>query len=156
MNIIQNITRKELLSEAAGISFIVRRWAKILKQEVEEQSTAHKEVELKKIKDKPKPQEPKRGGSLGLNPEQEKYNDPFYWEDESSKGKGSHGSPRSSDFDEEDWWKYSYSKKGEGGTYYQKNYGEGDKGKPKSRFNIFLAILILQALRNQKELIQKH
>ena len=34
MNNIRKITRKELLNEVAGISFIVRKWAKILEDEV--------------------------------------------------------------------------------------------------------------------------
>ena len=55
MNNIRKITRKELLNEVAGISFIVRKWAKILEDEVDEQLALHKEEELKKIKNNPKP-----------------------------------------------------------------------------------------------------
>lgn len=55
MNIIRKIAKQELLlKEEAGISFIVRRWAKILKAEVESQLKEHKESELAKIKDKSK------------------------------------------------------------------------------------------------------
>lgn len=55
MNIIRKITKQELLlKEEAGISFIVRRWAKILKNEVEEQLKEHRESELAKSKNKSK------------------------------------------------------------------------------------------------------
>ena len=49
MNTIQKITRQELISEAAGISFIVRKWAKILEKEVKEQVDLHDKEERAKL-----------------------------------------------------------------------------------------------------------
>lgn len=103
MNTILNITRKTLLNEVAGISTIVREWAKILKKEVETQNRAYKEEELKKI---------------AGEPEDEK-SDPFYWEDEFSKGKGSKGQPR------------SYMKEDRGrskSVYYKRRYKDEPQG----------------------------
>lgn len=133
-HLIRNITRQELLSEAAGISFIVRDWAKILKSEVEEQLKAHKEDELAKIKNKPTEtpveknfnnekaynqnqlsldfdQEEEEEGFFDKEPTEKDINknDPFYWEDESSRGKGSRSDKDWDDFDE---WesRYRYDK----------------------------------------------
>ena len=61
MNTILNITRKTLLNEVAGISFIVREWAKILEQEVREQNETHRETELQKMeKETPTKTAPKK------------------------------------------------------------------------------------------------
>lgn len=102
-NIIRKIAKQELLKEEAGISFIVRKWAKILKNEVEEQLKEHRAEELAKIESK-KSQSQKPSSKqiefdfgdeeeyleltdpFNLGPEE---SDPFYWEDETSRGTGS-------------------------------------------------------------------
>lgn len=125
MNTILNITRKTLLHEVAGISFIVREWAKILEQEVKEQYEEHKKRELEKIeKESPKVKKSETGRQTYFDfPESETgKNDPFYWEDETGKGSGSKGKSRWED-DDENW--FSSWKRGEkGGKYYKKSYGE--------------------------------
>jgi hypothetical protein len=88
MNSIRKITRKTLLNEVAGISFIVRKWADILEKEVKEQMAAHRETEMKKIQSEPK-EKPKKPQTSFDFPEDDKKNDPFYWEDESGYGSGS-------------------------------------------------------------------
>ena len=136
MNNIRKIARKELLNEVAGISFIVRKWAKILEDEVDEQLALHKEEELKKIKDNPKPtkKETPKQSSFDF-PEDEYFglfddkddkgvdkNDPFYWEDET-------GSSNKKKYDDEDWfssYKKSDWKNREGGYYKKGGYGEHD------------------------------
>lgn len=102
-NIILETTRKTLLNEVAGISEIVRVWAKILKNEVSEQAEEHFNKNIKKSE----PEEPIE--SKQSKPE----DDPFYWEDENSKGYGSSSKSRW----EDDW--FSYKKK-----YYKKRYQE--------------------------------
>lgn len=121
-----------MLSEVAGISFIVRDWAKILQKEVQDKNEEHQKVELEKIKsEKPKSEKPKT-------------DDPFYWEDETSKGTGSKAKPWQED---EDWpfnfspedmkrvfgseskksgkrWKQNDFKKG---GYYKKSYGSEEE-----------------------------
>lgn len=136
MDNILKITRQVLLKETAGISFIVRKWAKILEKEVDEQLAEHRKTELAKIEAKKasEPQKPKYNKDddyydlndpFGLGNEDDKKNDPFYWEDETSKGKGS----RSSD-EEEDWY-YNSNKKNDK-SYYKKNYNrEGDNKEQK-------------------------
>lgn len=101
-NIILETTRKILLNEVAGISEIVRVWAKILKNEVEQQAEAHFEKHYESIK-----KEPETKTSI--------EDDPFYWEDEYSKGLGSQGKSKSKWSDE---W-YNYKK-----NYYKKNYSK--------------------------------
>lgn len=143
MDLIRKIAKQELLNEAAGISFIVRKWAKILKEEVETQLKEHREEELAKIKAKeteqPKPQsnqlefdfseteddDLELTDPFGLGPEDddERYNDPFYWEDETSKGKGSKSTDDWSD--EWDEWesRFRYYKadwRNRDGGYYKK------------------------------------
>ena len=98
-NIILETTRKVLLNEVAGISEIVRVWAKILKNEVEKQAEAHFEKHY---------EEPTK-----KEPETNIEDDPFYWEDEYSKGLGSQGKSKWSD----EW--YNYKK-----NYYKKNYSK--------------------------------
>jgi hypothetical protein len=151
MNIIRNIAKKELLKESkqlnevAGISFIVRRWAKILKREVEEQQDDHKKIELAKIKNKPKEEtEDDFNNSRSYNgpsidksqmemdfPEDDgtdiDKNDPFYWEDETSRGKGSQGT----EWDDYDEWesRFRYDKQAnwrnrDGGKDYYKKGGK--------------------------------
>jgi len=123
MNSVLKITRKELLKEVAGISYIVREWAKILKQEVTEQNRIHKEKELEKVKT-----EPKKGSNLGKD-------DPFYWEDEFSKGTGTKGKSRWSDYDD---WFSSYSKKNKREKqkgYYSRRY-EDDPYATYSGYNV--------------------
>lgn len=124
MNTILNITRKTLLNEVAGISFIVREWAKILEQEVREQNETHRETELQKMeKETPTKTAPKKSeeNDYGMG------GDPFYWEDETGKGYGSKGDKKSDD----DWFSSeleSWKKKNKrwkeirGGSYYKKNY----------------------------------
>jgi len=129
MNSIRKITRKTLLNEVAGISFIVRKWADILEKEVSEQMKSHRESEMKKIKDEPKRESPKYSQSSFDFPETEKddkKNDPFYWEDESGSGSGS---KYKNDDDYFGSWKknkkYSEWKEREGG-YYKKRYKSDD------------------------------
>lgn len=66
-NIIHQIIKEELLRERAGISEVVRQWAKIIKNIIAEEQTAHREEQSKKQPETQKP-DPK--------------DDPFYWEDE--------------------------------------------------------------------------
>ena len=128
MDSILKITRKELLNEVAGISFIVREFAKILKDEVDEQNKVHREKEMKKISSEPKVEPTK--------PESQKYtkvelfdddekNSPFYWEDEFSKGKGSKGESKSDDSEDYKNWVKSYEKKDKKWKekgYYKRRY----------------------------------
>lgn len=73
MEYIRNLIKKTLINEVAGISFIVRKWADILDQEVDKKLEEHEEEYLKK-----------------LNPEEKSpMDDPFYWQDETGKGFGS-------------------------------------------------------------------
>ncbi len=141
MDLIRKIAKRELLSETAGISFIVRKWVKILKEEVETQLKEHKEEELAKIKaketKKPKqleldfPETPEERDErleltdpFGLGPEDDdERNDPFYWEDETSRGKGS--KKIDDDFGDYDEWesRWGYDKKGWGnrdGGFFKK------------------------------------
>lgn len=74
MNSIRNTIRKELLREAAGISYVVREWAKIIKDIILDEVEAHREEQLAKKKPTEKKEDP--------------YSDPFYWEDESSSAYG--------------------------------------------------------------------
>ena len=67
MNFLLKTIKKELIKEAAGISNVVREWAKVIKSAVEEQNETHREKELEKSQK-----------------EDPKINDPFYWEDEYS------------------------------------------------------------------------
>lgn len=129
MNNIRKITRKTLLNEVAGISFIVRKWADILEKEVAEQMKSHRENEMKKIQNEPKKEEPKYSQSSFDFPETEKNgekNDPFYWEDESGSGSGS---KYKQDDDYFSSWKknknYKEWKEREGG-YYKKRYKSDD------------------------------
>jgi len=125
MNNIRKITRKTLLNEVAGISFIVRKWADILEKEVKEQMAAHRETEMKKIQSEPK-EKPKKPQTSFDFPEDDKKNDPFYWEDESGSGSGS---KYKRDDDYFSSWKkdkrYSDWKEREGG-YYKKRYQSDD------------------------------
>lgn len=107
MSLIRKITKKELLKEEAGISFIVRKWAKILKEEVENKLKEHREKKLDSKDD-------------------DKLNDPFYWEDETSFGKGS--KKYLDIWDEYDEWEniWGYDKKKDNLDYpksYRSDYG---------------------------------
>lgn len=135
MNSILKITRKELLNEVAGISFIVREWAKILKDEVDEQNKVHREKEMKKISSEPKAEPTK--------PESQKYtqvelfdddekNSPFYWEDEFSKGKGSEGESKSGDW--EDYNNWVKSDKKNLNFFYEKGKKWRERGYYKRRY----------------------
>ena len=145
MSLIRKITKQELLKEEAGISFIVRKWAKILKEEVETQLKEHREEELAKIKAKgtEKTQPPKKQSPqleldfpesdeereeyleltdpFGLGPEDDddKLNDPFYWEEETSYGKGS--KKDLDNWDEYDEWESRWG-------YDKKNWRDRDGG----------------------------
>ena len=78
MDSIGKITRKTLLNEVAGISFIVRSWADILEKEVNEKLKSHRESHTEK-------QElPKTSTSTQTSAN----DDPFYWEDEYGSGYG--------------------------------------------------------------------
>jgi len=72
-NIIRQIIKEELLLERAGISEVVRQWAKIIKDIIAEEQAAHREEQSKKRQETQKP-----------NPKA----DPFYWEDESGSAYG--------------------------------------------------------------------
>ena len=178
MNIIQKITRQELIREAAGISFIVRKWAKILEKEVKEQVDAHDKEERAKLGGKstdPKEKDFNNGKSYNGpakdskqtemdfpdaeeeteeeedrrtysthgdldDPEDDNgdtnINDPFYWKDETSQGKGS---KRNDDFDwdDEQYWRHKkQADKGdwnESGNWKKKfsSYYKGKFGKKK-------------------------
>ena len=64
-NIIRQILKEELLNERAGISEIVRKWVKIIKEVVNEEQEAYRSQQTSKKETK-----------------DSKYDDPFYWEDE--------------------------------------------------------------------------
>ena len=159
MSLIRKIAKQELLREEAGISFIVRKWAKILKQEVEDQLKEHKEAELAKIKAKgTQTQTPKKPSSqlelnfsqndkekeeyleltdpFGLGPEDDndKFNDPFYWEDETGSGKGTKNNDYDNWDDYDDWeesyWRHRKGWRNRDGGYYKKK--KGNLGYPES------------------------
>jgi hypothetical protein len=137
MNNIRKITRKTLLNEVAGISFIVRKWADILEKEVNQQMEAHRKTEMEKIQNQPKKEEPKHSQSSFNFPEKEtddKKNDPFYWEDESGYGSGS---KYKNDDDYFSSWKKNKNKdwKEREGGYYKKRFkSDDDYGYTKSSY----------------------
>ena len=114
MNIIQTITRKTLINEVAGISTIVRDWAKVLKQEVAKKVEAHREEERKK---NPEPEKPKTS-----YPSSQKSleDDPFYWKDETGK---------SSDTKKKNYglWDWDYMNEDYKSSYYKKSYSKSDE-----------------------------
>lgn len=113
MDSIGKITRKTLLNEVAGISFIVRSWADILEKEVNEKLKSHRESHTEK-------QElPKTSTSTQTSVN----DDPFYWEDEYGSGYGGYYNN-----DITNWSKKSGGKewKEREGGYYKKRFESDD------------------------------
>lgn len=152
MDLIRKIAKREILNEAAGISFIVRKWAKILKEEVETQVKEHKEDALAKIEaDKTKKDTSKSNqleldfddkdkdfleltDPFGLGPEDEGKNDPFYWEDEisnSGANRGTNSGTNGDDWSEWDEWesKFKFDKKN-----WRNREGESNFNKKKKNY----------------------
>ena len=142
MNSIRKIIKEQLLNERAGISEIVRKWAVILKNEVDEQQKLHREEQAKKRQEqKPTPKPTTGGKQLSLDFDEDDdildvelgggsdpKNDPFYWEDETSKGKGS--KKWDDDLDDEFYFRNYY---GSGKGYYKRGYGNDFGGSPSYR-----------------------
>lgn len=104
MNIILKTIKKELLKESAGISTIVRDWAKTIKKVVEEESDSYE----KEQREKQQKTEPKK-------------EDPFYWEDEQSSIYGK----KSTNYDDYlDYYSSRYGNYGNYGTYGSYSYVE--------------------------------
>lgn len=90
MNTIRKIIKEQLLTEKAGISEIVRKWATILKNEVDENLKIHREEQHKKYSQKTKGiSYPSMSDIFDVNLDKpvNPEDDPFYWEDDTSKGK---------------------------------------------------------------------
>jgi hypothetical protein len=113
MNTIRKIIKEQLLTEKAGISEIVRKWATILKKEVDEKLKTHREEQAKKYPSQTKSSSQLSIGDIfdvSLDAPKDPKDDPFYWEDDTSKGK-SYYKKGYNDYMQEDYRSgYNYSR----------------------------------------------